>query len=91
MALLRESTDVKKKKKASFWPRVQNQCGVTVPLSGGGGDSGKALPLVPQPNPIFFHVIPLPLLNTAALSELSPHKLPLECQRQSNNSDGAVA
>lgn len=60
-------------------------------LSGGGGDSGKASPLVPQPNPIFFLVIPLPLLNTTALSELSPHKLPLECQRQSNNRDGAVA
>ncbi|KAI9546375.1 hypothetical protein NQZ68_027544 [Dissostichus eleginoides] len=51
----------------------------------------KASTLVPRPNPIFLQVILLPLLNTAALSELSPHKLPLECQRQSNNMDGAVA
>lgn len=60
-------------------------------LSDGSGEAGKASPLVPQPNPIFFLVIPLPLLNTAALSELSPHKLPLECQRQSSNRDGVVA
>lgn len=69
------------------WPDSPSQAS----LSGSGDDSGKASPLVSQPNPIFFPVIPLPLFNTAALSELSPHKLPLECQRQSNNRDGAVA
>lgn len=53
------------------------------------GDSGSTLAFVPRPNSIFFLVILLPLLNTAALSDLSPHKLPLECQ--SYNSDAVVA
>lgn len=39
----------------------------------------------------FFLVILLPLLNTAALSDLSPHKLPLERQTWSYNCDAAVA
>lgn len=53
------------------------------------GDSGSTLAFVPRPNSIFFLVILLPLLNTAALSDLSPHKLPLECQ--SYNCDAVVA
>lgn len=53
------------------------------------GDSGSTLAFVPWLNSIFFLVILLPLLNTAALSDLSPHKLPFECQ--SYNSDAVVA
>lgn len=53
------------------------------------GDSGSTLAFVPQPNSIFFLVILLPLLNTTALSDLSPHKLPLKCQ--SYNCDAPVA
>lgn len=55
------------------------------------GDSGSTLAFVPLPNSIFFLVILLPLLNTAALSDLSPHKLPLECQSWSYNCDAVVA
>lgn len=57
----------------------------------GAGDAGLTLAFAPHSNSMFFLVILLPLPNTAALSVLSPPKLPLECQSRSYNCDAVVA
>ena len=74
-----------------LWEHTRPDLTVSQHVSGGFGDSGTASPFMSQPTPIFFLVILLPLLRPAALLELSPHKLPLECQRWRNNERCMVA